>query len=150
MWGPFFGLQLMSPLGFKARVGSFIHTWWRFHEIRLWCDTCWPLGSKHDSWAILFHVTCQQTLVEFKTWIYGATDQSTTDWFFLSVQKSFSNQLKFKYEPTLKTCEEHVRKCPVDTNVNYNSQQLTYYGFLWPSRWNGKKRIYKNRPPLSI
>ena len=22
----------------------------------LWCDTCWPLGDQHSSWAILFQV----------------------------------------------------------------------------------------------
>ena len=42
---PVFGLLMMSPLGFKAKVGSLICTWWRhtfytFSEIHLWCDTC--------------------------------------------------------------------------------------------------------------
>ena len=44
----------MSPLGFKARVGSLIQAWWRctcytFPEIHLWCDTCQPLGGQHGS-----------------------------------------------------------------------------------------------------
>ena len=43
---PCFGLLVTSPLGFKARVGSLIRTWWRhtcymFPKIHLWCDTCW-------------------------------------------------------------------------------------------------------------
>ena len=41
----------------------------------------------------------------------------------------------------------HVTRCLMDTNVNYYSWKLTYYGILWPNRWNGKKRIviiYKN------
>ena len=50
-WGhlyPCFGLLVMSPLGFKARVGSLIHTWqrctWcRLPEIHLWCNICQPL-----------------------------------------------------------------------------------------------------------
>ena len=25
-------------------------------QIHLWCDTCWPLGGQHGSWAILIHV----------------------------------------------------------------------------------------------
>ena len=54
-------LLVMSPLGFKARVGSLIRTWWgctyyTFLEIHLLCITCWPLGSQHGSWAILYHV----------------------------------------------------------------------------------------------
>ena len=47
----------MSPLGFKARVGSLIYTWWRhtwymFPEIHLWCDTCWSLGGQHGSQSL--------------------------------------------------------------------------------------------------
>ena len=43
----------MSPPGFKARVGSLIHTWrctcYTFPKIHLWCDTCCPLGAlNHD------------------------------------------------------------------------------------------------------
>ena len=44
--------------------------------------------------------------------------------------------------------QRHVRKCPIDTNVNYNSQKLIYYGLLSPSRWIEKKKIifiYTNR-----
>ena len=54
---------MTSPLGFKARVRSPIHTWQRhiymwctFHEIHLWCYTRWPLDGQHGSWVILFHV----------------------------------------------------------------------------------------------
>ena len=48
-WYPRFVLLVMSPLGFKARVGSLIRTWQRqmwymFPEIHLWCDTCRTLG----------------------------------------------------------------------------------------------------------
>ena len=53
-WYPYFGLLVMSLLGFKGRVGSLIWTWWRhvwymFPEIHLWCDTCWPLDGQHSS-----------------------------------------------------------------------------------------------------
>ena len=53
-WYPCFGLLVTSPLGFKTRVGSPIrtwqrHTWCRLPEIRLWCNTCRPLGGQHDS-----------------------------------------------------------------------------------------------------
>ena len=56
-WYPCFGLLVISPLGFKARVGNLIRAWWRrmhytFPEIHLWCDTCWPLGSQHGNRAI--------------------------------------------------------------------------------------------------
>ena len=42
---PCFGLLVISPLGFKARLGNLIHTWQRhtcymFLEIDLWCKTC--------------------------------------------------------------------------------------------------------------
>ena len=45
---------VMSPLGFKARVGNLIHTWQRrtwcvFPKIDLWCNTCQPLGGQHGS-----------------------------------------------------------------------------------------------------
>ena len=30
-------------------------------QIHLWCNTCWPLGSLHDSWVIHPH-TCAQAL----------------------------------------------------------------------------------------
>ena len=44
----------MSHLGFKARVNSLIcalqrHTCYTFPKFNLWCNTCWPLGSQHDS-----------------------------------------------------------------------------------------------------
>ena len=60
-WYPCFGLLVTSPLGFKARVGSLIHTWQRhmcymFPEIHLLCDTCQYLGGQHGSWAVLFHI----------------------------------------------------------------------------------------------
>ena len=58
-WYPCFGLLVMSPLGFKARVGSLICTWWRctcFPEIHLWFDTCQPLGGQHGSQADFFHI----------------------------------------------------------------------------------------------
>ena len=56
-WYPCFEL-LVTSLGFKARVGSLIYTWWRctwcmFHGIYLWCDTCWILDRNHDS-GLLF------------------------------------------------------------------------------------------------
>ena len=62
-WYPCFGLlstSMCSP-GFNARVDSLIHTWQRhmwcmFPEIKLWCDTHWPLGSQHGNWAVLIHI----------------------------------------------------------------------------------------------
>ena len=50
----------MSALGFKARVGSLIHTWQShtcntFPEIYFWCNTCQPLSIQLRSQAILFH-----------------------------------------------------------------------------------------------
>ena len=60
--GPLIPLfSIMSSLGFKTRVGSFICTWWRhtcymFLEIHLWCDTCQPLRGQYGSQADLFQV----------------------------------------------------------------------------------------------
>ena len=64
MWGhwyPCFGLMVTSPLSFKARDGSLIHTWQRhmccmFTGIHLWWDTYWLLGSQNGSWINLFHI----------------------------------------------------------------------------------------------
>ena len=47
----------MSPLGFKARVGSALFELsggicYTFPEIHLWCNTCWPLGGQHGSRVI--------------------------------------------------------------------------------------------------
>ena len=60
-WYPCFGLLVMSPLGFKARVGSLIPNWWRFicymlPKIHFWWDTCQPLDTKHGSRAVPFHI----------------------------------------------------------------------------------------------
>ena len=49
-WNPYFGLLVMSPLGFKARVSAL------FPEIHLWFNTCWPLGGQHGSQTIFSHV----------------------------------------------------------------------------------------------
>ena len=40
--------MVTSPPGFKVRMGSLIHTWWRhmcymFPESHIWCNTCQPL-----------------------------------------------------------------------------------------------------------
>ena len=48
-WYPCFGLVVISPLGFKARVGSLIHTCRRciicFPKIHLLCNTWQPLAD---------------------------------------------------------------------------------------------------------
>ena len=56
---PCFGLLVMFPPGFKARVGSLIHTWQRhtcymFPDIYLWCNTYWPLASQNGSWLATY------------------------------------------------------------------------------------------------
>ena len=60
-WYPCFGLLVMSPLGFKARVGSLIWAWWRhmcymFPEIHLWWQHL--LTSWQPAWqpSHLFHI----------------------------------------------------------------------------------------------
>ena len=63
LWGhryPWFGLLVMSLLGFKAREGSLIHTWQRhswctFHEIHLWCATCHHLLTTTAATCYQFH-----------------------------------------------------------------------------------------------
>ena len=73
---------VMSPLGFKDRVGSRIYTWWgcicytfpeRFislvwHLLTSW----WPVWQ--TSHSLLY--TCKQVLVWLKTGIYHATGHS--------------------------------------------------------------------------
>ena len=64
-WYPCFGLLVMSPLGFKARVGSLIRTWQRctwytFLETHLWCNTYQPLSDQHGSWSLShMHVSAE-------------------------------------------------------------------------------------------
>ena len=58
---PCFRLLMTSPLGFKARVGSLIHTWWRhmcytFLEIYLWCDTFAGIYGQHSCQSISPHM----------------------------------------------------------------------------------------------
>ena len=53
-WYPWFGFLVMSPLGFKARVGSALFALWKqmsftFPKIQLWCYICWPLGGQQHS-----------------------------------------------------------------------------------------------------
>ena len=72
-------------------------------------------------------------------------------------QSETNNALAFLKLITIKTLPvstlqvsfigQHMMKCPVDTNVNYNSQKLTYYGLLWVRRWNWEKIviIYQNK-----
>ena len=50
----------MSPLGFKARLGSHIRTlwkcmWYTFPEIHLWCDTSAGVYSHHSSQLLSPH-----------------------------------------------------------------------------------------------
>ena len=56
-WYPCFGHLVMSCLGFKARVGSLICTWWRltwymFPEIHLWCGTFAGVYGQHSSQSL--------------------------------------------------------------------------------------------------
>ena len=49
-----FGLLAISPLGFKARVGSLIrtlqrHTWYTFLDIHFWCVTFASVYCQHSS-----------------------------------------------------------------------------------------------------
>ena len=59
-WYPCFGLLVMTALYFKARVDTLACVLCHLHamksKIHVWCDTCWPLGSQHGSWAILIHI----------------------------------------------------------------------------------------------
>ena len=59
-WYPCFRLLVMSPLGFKARVGSLIQTLWRrtwytFPEIHLWYDTSAGVYGQHSSQSLSPH-----------------------------------------------------------------------------------------------
>ena len=82
-WYPCFGLLVTSPPGFKAKVGSVIHTWWRcmhctISEIYLWCNTCWPLGGQHGSWTDLFDIPAS------RYW-WGSNLNMLTDKLFLYI-----------------------------------------------------------------
>ena len=72
-WYSFFGLLVMSPLDFKARVGSLVCSWWR-HKRHTWCtfSTSWQ-PTWQPSWS--FPHTCGQVLVGLKTGTYHATDE---------------------------------------------------------------------------
>ena len=57
-WYPCFGLLVMSPLGFKARVDSLICTWQRhiFPKIDLWCNTFAGVYGQHSDQSVSSHV----------------------------------------------------------------------------------------------
>ena len=90
-WFPCFRLLVMSPLGFKARVGSLICTWQRhmwhmFPEIYLWYDTCWPLGGQHGSQAIFIHILLSRHWWGLRLWsimllpyVWNETDALLTE-----------------------------------------------------------------------
>ena len=64
LWGrgyPCFGLLVMSPLGFKARVSSPINSLGSgimsyMFQSHLWCNTCWSLGRQHGGQPVLLHI----------------------------------------------------------------------------------------------
>ena len=39
-------------------------------QIHLWCNTCWPHGGQHGSWAIPIHVFANKVLVGLESRIY--------------------------------------------------------------------------------
>ena len=54
-------------------AGSLICTWLRnmcytFPDINIWYNSCWPLGSHHDNWAILFHIPSSKHWWGLKLW----------------------------------------------------------------------------------
>ena len=51
-WCPVLIFWFHLLLGFKARVGNFIHTWWRKYI----CDTCQLFDSHHIHWSDLLHI----------------------------------------------------------------------------------------------
>ena len=59
-WYLYFGLLVMSVLGFKARVYPSLAWFVAFIQyilkIHLWCDSCWPPDGQHGSRAFLIHV----------------------------------------------------------------------------------------------
>ena len=56
-WYPYFGLLVMSALGFKARVDPFCMLSHLFDpQIHISCDTCWLYWGQHGSWAFLIHI----------------------------------------------------------------------------------------------
>ena len=83
-WYPCFGLLVKSPLVFKARVGSLIHTWWRqtcytFPKSHLWFDTAELLAASMAAKpSHSLACTWKQTLVGLKTRTYRATAHSAT------------------------------------------------------------------------
>ena len=71
LWGLFWTSGYVSS-GFQS-LGSLIHTWQRwmcytFPDIHLWCDTCWPLGGQHGSWANFFHIPASRHWWGSKPW----------------------------------------------------------------------------------
>ena len=58
-WYNYIGSLVTSPMSFKVKVGSLIHTWQKciwctFPEIYLWCDTCQPLDGQHSNQPLFF------------------------------------------------------------------------------------------------
>ena len=73
LWYPCFVLLVMSPLGFKARVGSLICTWLRhLFDVRFasGCDTCRPLDGQHGGQSLF--LTC--VFRSFQFWGFSVFD----------------------------------------------------------------------------
>ena len=49
-------LQWVSKPGCTPSLAYFVINTQQNPQIHLWCDTCWPLGSQHCSWAIPIHI----------------------------------------------------------------------------------------------
>ena len=72
---------------FQSQWGSLIHTWWKhmcytFHEIHLWCNTCWPLSRLSHS----LPCACEQASVGLETRIWG---RCFTDWAMSAKQHDY-------------------------------------------------------------
>ena len=80
-WCACFGLLGTSPLGFKARVGSLIFSWWRctcytFPDIGLWCDLSsmylWAGIGGTQKWDLLGHVQSVRSARRSTDWAMPA------------------------------------------------------------------------------
>ena len=71
-----------------------------FPEIHLWCDTCWPLGGQHGSWAVSTYLpgiggtrnqelSCHRSQCEIRQTLYRLSYPGSAfcRWFFCDVWK---------------------------------------------------------------
>ena len=75
-WYSYYWLLVTSALDFKPLLTFFVTCVQLIPQAHLWCDTCWPLGGQHCSWAVLICVD----LFGYQIWWDSNMSSSCFSW----------------------------------------------------------------------